>query len=130
MRRLMDHLHRLMRGKGTPEVSPRTMPSWSEIVEDMQDASLDYREEVVRVVCSDDREKRFVLLKRKDGLYQYSFERLTAYDEDEWQWVAKDPDALPGYWAPLNGAVSLFGTEQEAWQDLISSPEYITFFQK
>ncbi len=94
----------------------------------MHDASLDYTDEVVKVVYSDDQAKRFVLLRRHDGIYRYSFERLTAYDEDEWQWNCPYSDALPGYWAPLDSSVSLCGTEHEAWHDLISSPEYKTFF--
>ena len=131
MKRLLNRICRLLRGKTSHETSPRHMPSWSEIVEIMHDdAPLCYSDEVVRVIYSDDQEKRFVLLKRQDGLYRYSFERLTACDEDEWRWNSIDPDELPGYWAPMGGGISLFSSEQEAWHDLVSSPEYKTFFQK
>ena len=128
MSKLLDRIRRLLQGRKSSKGLPRTMPSWSEIVEGMHDTSLNYVDEVVKVIYSDDQAKRFVLLKRHDGIYRYSFERLYAYDEDEWQWNCMGSDALPGYWVPLDRSVSLFGSEQEAWRDLISSPEYKTFF--
>jgi len=109
----------------------RPKPAWPEIVDLMYDKSLSgFGDDVIRVGYSTDKEKRFVLLRSKSGFYQYNIEQLAEYDDEEWLYVSRDPDALPGMWIGLGNTSgrSIFGTEQEAWNDLITSPEFKSYF--
>ena len=129
MNKRIDPTRSLTRSNAKPEPKTSPKPAWPQIVEIMHDVSLCYIHEVVKVVYSVDREKRIVLLKRKDGFYQFRFERLVEYDDYEWEYISRGPDPLPGYWNEFGSrGVSLFGTEQEAWNEIKRSPEYITYF--
>ena len=86
-------------------------------------------DEIVKVIYSADREKRLILFKSNALSYHYRMERLKAFDDEEWAFVSRDPDALPAIWEAFGYAgLSLFGTEQEAWRELSVTPEYKTYF--
>ena len=119
------------RKNATDPVPPK--PSWQEIVELMHDKSLSsYSDEIVKVIYSADNEKRAVFFKSEHGFYYYSIEQLIEFDDEEWAYIAREPDALPAMWtAPMQtSARSMFGTEQEAWNDFIISPEYKSDFNE
>ena len=124
---LFSH-HNTTKADWVPE---RPKPSWPEIVDLMYDKGLSsFIDDVIQVVYSTDREKRIVILKSKYGYYSYCIEQLVEFDDDEWLYVSRDPDSLPAMWEGLQtvSGLSLFGTEQEAWNDLINLPEYKTYF--
>ena len=109
----------------------RPKPAWPEIVDLMYDKSLSsFGDDVIQVGYSADKEKRFIILKSESGFYEYSVEQLVEFDDEEWLYVSRDPDALPGMWVGLGNTSgrSIFGTAQEAWNDLLSSPEYKSYF--
>ena len=112
----------------------RTLPSWPEIVETMykQSPSVSPDAELVKVIYSADREKRFYITKNlKYGFYQYQMEQLCPWDDEEWLFVSEDPDALPAEWTGFgNSGGSFFGTAQEAWYELVNSPEYKSCFDQ
>ena len=108
-------------------------PSWQEIVELMYDKSLSgFSDEIIKVIYNNNKEKRVIFFKGEKGFYYYSIEHLVEFDDEEWAYIAREPDALPAMWtAPMQtSARSMFGTEQEAWNDFIISPEYKSDFNE
>ena len=108
------------------------MPSWESVVEIMYDKQLDsFLDEVVKVIYSKDKTKRYVILKSKKGFLTYGLEVLYAFDEDEWQFIGREKDALPGYWDPSSGrgVKSVFEREEELLRELVCEPEYKCYFE-
>ena len=108
------------------------MPSWESVVEIMYDKQLDsVLDEVVKVIYSKDKTKRYVIVKSKKGFLTYGLEVLCAFDEDEWQFVGRGKDALPGYWGPSSGrgVTSIFEREEELLRELVCEPEYKCYFE-
>ena len=116
------------RQAGKFEVPP--MPSWEEIVKIMYDKNLAFGEEIVKVIYSQDKTNRFVVLKSEKGFYTYCFETIFPFDEEEWKYVSQDKDALPAQWETpaVAASYSLFETEEIAMRELLCTPEYKKFF--
>ena len=131
MRKLFRSIRSLFQRKAPQRGPVRQKPSWPEIVEIMYDKGLSFPAyDVVKVVYSPDKKERLVLLKSKNyGFYKYEFESIHSFIEDEWEYVSDIPGALPGVWIGSPSA-SFFGTEQEAWNDAITSREYRYYFEK
>ena len=130
MGKIMQALRSLLPLK---EVKPskRPKPSWEETVERLNQKPISCRAdaEILRVIYSADREKRIILIKSIHGFYQYSMERIEAFDDEEWKYIAHDPNALPAMWSDFGRpGHSFFGTEQELWNDLVHTPEYRLYF--
>lgn len=106
----------------------RQFPSYEEIVEIMYNKELNYNGcEILDVLYSNDRTKRFVILKSRSDFMTYSFERLQVYDEEEFVYFGKG--ALPAYWLPRNeGAKPVFNDFETSLNELKATPEYKTFF--
>lgn len=129
---IVKWIRSLFHVRDADRIPARPRPSWAEIVEIMQDQSPSCfpDAEIVKVIYSDDREKRFVLDKSKDGVFQYRMEQIEAFDDEEWGYISRDPNALPGMWAAFGySGESFFGTEQEAWNEFVYSPEYKLYFE-
>ena len=87
------------------------MPSWDKIVELLYDKNLDsFCDEVINVIYSKDNSMRYVVLKKDQGIFTYNLESIYQFDEDEWQYVCSNDNALPGMWESHLGNVgsSLF----------------------
>ena len=110
----------------------RPLPSWPETVETMykQAPSVSSDLALIKVVYSADREKRYIITRNsKYGFYQFQMEQLCAWDDEEWLYISRDPNALPAMWHSFGySGGSFFGTEQEAWNELVSTPEYKEYF--
>ena len=106
------------------------MPSWKEIVPMMYDKGLDgWLDEIVQVIYNPDCSKRFIVLKSEHGYYEYTYEILHQFDEEEWQYIGNQPGALPAMWEPIgNSCVSLFSDVDGAIEDIKVSPEYKLYF--
>ena len=118
--------------KKKQQVSISPMPTWESVVEIMYDKQLDsFLDEVVKVIYSKDKTKRYVIVKSRKGFFTYGLEALYAFDEDEWQVVGREKDALPGYWGSFagSGSKSIFGREEELMKELICEPEYKCYFE-
>ncbi len=119
------------RKKAAAPLPPK--PSRQEIAELMHGQSLSgYADNVIKVIYSDNNEKRVVFFRSKRGFCYYVVEYLMEFDDEEWAYIAGKPDALPAMWAEpvTTSARSVFGTEQEAWEDFIASPEYKNGFNE
>ncbi len=105
------------------------LPAWEETVDMMYDKELDGRiDEVVEVIYSHDRTKRFVFMKSEHGYYKYSYEILYGLTEEEWMYTGSNPDALPAIWEGADGRRSFFDDLQGALDSVKNSPEYKTDF--
>lgn len=105
---------------------PNLMPSWAEIVPMMYDMGLDgWQDEVVNVIYNSEQTERFVILKCGHGCYRYVYETLHPFDEEEWNYIACQPGALPAMWKTMDhGGVSLFSDQIEAMEAVKALPEY------
>ncbi len=108
------------------------MPPWESVVEIMYDKQLDsFLDEVVKVIYSKDKTKRYVILKSKKGFLTYGLETIYPFDEDEWQWIGREKDALPAYWGNCSGSgvKSVFEKEEELLHELTFESEYKLYFE-
>lgn len=106
-------------------------PSWDKVVEIMYDMSLDaFGDEVVGVIYSKDKAKRYVILKDEKGLFSYQLEAIYQFDEDEWQYIFTDDNTLPAMWEPFCGVISksVFANEEDLRKELEAEPEYKLYF--
>lgn len=107
------------------------MPSRENIVRMMYDKQLDaFADEVVKVIYSADKSKRYVVLKDEKGFYTYCLEEIYQFDEDEWQYMFYDDNALPAMWGPFRGSrsKSVFANEEELLKGMKAEPEYKRYF--
>ena len=63
------------------------MHEWNEIVEMLYDKSLNcFDDEVVKVIYSKDKAKRYIVLKSDRGFFTYRLEKIYQFDEEEWRY--------------------------------------------
>lgn len=116
--------------KQTPE--SLSLPSWSDTVSIMYNKQLDcFGDELIDVLYTSDRTKRFVLLKSSKGYFRYVYEELHSFTEEEWKYVSSGKNPLPATWEPSPGwqGTSLYGTLEDTWKELKLSPEYKSYFE-
>ena len=93
-----------------------------EIIELMYGKSLNYVDEVVDVIYSKDKTKRYVILK--DGnCFTYTYEVLEFYDEEEYKYVG----GLPAYWYPSGGG-GIYDSIETVMKELKADPNYKSCF--
>lgn len=111
---------------------PRQMPSWERIVGMMYGKQLgNFRGRVLEVLYSRDHTMRVLLLRNKKGMYHYHFEKIEAYELDDWLYYKKmNPDALPAIWVFMDSEAEtdFFATEQEAARELAKEPLFLQNF--
>lgn len=120
----------LFRRKTKQEVP--SMPSWESIVDRMYDKQLStFDDEIIQVIYSKDRAKRFLILKDEKGLFKYYLEELYALDEDEWNYFCLQEDVLPGSWQVSweSSGRSLFGTPEQLLKEMKAEPVYKRYFE-
>ena len=106
-------------------------PDWETVVEMMYDKQLDcYDDEVIRVIYSKDKSKRYLILKRKNGILTYLLEYVYQFDDEEWNYISNQENSLPAMWEPYytDWGVSHFEKEEELMNELVHEPEYKQFF--
>lgn len=106
-------------------------PDWETVVELMYDKQLDcFDDEVIRVIYSKDKSKRYLILKKKNGILTYLLEYVYQFDDEEWNYISNQENALPAMWEPYytDWGVSHFEKEEELMNELIYEPEYKQFF--
>ena len=109
--------------KATPLQSPPLQPiSWNEIVKECYDKNLEYIYPVVKVIYTDDKTERAVILKKPDTLYTIVFSKLYPYYEDELQYISS---GLHGYWGlTTSSGNSIFDTEKDAINAVFLEPPF------
>lgn len=108
-----------------------TIPQWEEIVSMMFDKGLDsFCDEIAEVIYNREQTKRFVILKSANGYYKYAYEELYAFDEEEWMYIGRQPDALPAMWMEPNcwQGTSFYFNYDDTLKEIRVTPEYQTYF--
>jgi len=106
------------------------IPTMEEIINHLYDKALQFaNDEIIKVIYSNDRSKRFILLKSEKGFYKYIYEEICVYDELDWEYFAFVNNAYPGWWEPKGpSGHSFFGTEEEAISALQNEDKYKLYF--
>ena len=101
------------------------MPEWNEIVEMLYDKSLNgFDDEVVRVIYSKDKSKRYIVLKSDKGFFTYRLEKIYQINEEEWSYRSSF-DLTPAFWQDVdNGGKSMFTSLEDALKELEQEAEY------
>ena len=104
------------------------MPEWNEIVEMLYDKSLNcFGDEVVKVIYSKDRAKRYIVLKSDKGFFTYLLEKIYQLDEEEWGYRSSY-DLTPAFWQVVdNGRKSIFTSLEDALKEMEQEAEYKIF---
>ena len=104
------------------------MPEWNEIVEMLYDKSLNgFNDEVVKVIYSKDKSKRYIVLKSDKGFFTYRLEKIYQLDEEEWSYRSSF-DLTPAFWQDVdNGSKSIFTSLDDALKELEQEAEYKFF---
>ena len=88
--------------------------------------------EIIRVIYSRDKTKRFILFRSDKGFYKYTYEQIFVFDEEEWGIVSHiHENPYPAYWGSVDSfcARSFFGTEEDALSALKQETEYLQYFE-
>ena len=119
------------RKKKSKTVPP--IPSWDEIVVQMQGKGLDaFADTVVQVIPSIDRAKRIVILRSENRYFKVVYEEIRVYDEDIWPVLCKSCNRYAAWWEPVNTTInsaSFYGTQEDAIKEITSTLEYKTYFK-
>ena len=111
----------------------REMPTWEEILDHMQgEEPASFADTVVRIILSNDRSKRIIILQSDHGYYKAVYEEIRVWDEYEWNYFCNDPDRYPAWWEPVTSSInskSFYGTEDDAIKAVINSHEYKMYFE-
>lgn len=104
--------------------------SMSEIAERMYNKSLDcFTDEVLKVIYSENKTERYVILKNENGIIHFVFEKIELYDEEMLYYFEGSPDALPAYWNGFDTPSSFYGTLEDALNNLKFEPKYRQYFE-
>ena len=126
----MKFLDKLFKRKAKAKI-PQP-PSWDTVVETMYDKELDcFIDDVAKVIYSNDRSKRYVILRKENGLLTYLLEELYQYDGVEWEYVYSHDNALPAAWVSsvYNAGKSVFANMNDLLKELESEAEYENYFR-
>lgn len=108
------------------DIPPR--PSYDEVIQIMYDKGID--ESAIKVIYSKDNTKRVLLFKNEKNYYEYSFEYLYQFDEEEWKYTTHSKGMLPAMWIPpVNETISIFDTLEHALDNLYTEPYYKQYFE-
>lgn len=104
--------------------------SMSEIAERMYNKSLDcFTGKVLKVIYSENKTERYVILKNENGIIHFVFEKIELYDEETLNYFEGSPDALPAYWNGFDTPRSFYGTLEDALNNLKFEPKYRQYFE-
>lgn len=104
--------------------------SMSEIAERMYNKSLDrFTGKVLKVIYSENKTERYVILKNENGIVHFVFEKIELYDEETLNYFEGSPDALPAYWNGFDTPRSFYGTLEDALNNLKFEPKYRQYFE-
>jgi hypothetical protein len=120
-RNIFSHSAEKEQASAAPPGSLEKIP-WNEVVNECYDKELRFIHPVAKVIYSDDRSERAVILKKSGALFTVVFERLHPLNEDELKCLA--PPALHGFWGSYGGRKSVFDSEANASNAIFSEPPF------
>lgn len=86
--------------------------------------------EIVKVIYSQDRSLRYVIMKTDRGYFTYTMEAIDHLEEDEWKYLGDQDKSLPAMWETFGerDCRSLFDSLEELHKEIKSEPEYRQYF--
>jgi len=95
---------------------------WSEIVDECFNKGLDFAHPHTKVIYTDNKTQRAVILQKPDMTYTIMYQILYPLTDDE---LMYSTDGLHGYWHPSALAmISIFETENSAEKAILSEPPF------
>lgn len=102
------------------------LPPWEDIVEMMYGKELSYNHyEVVDVIYSLDKSKRYVIVKSEDGYVKCFYEYIRLYYDDVETMCEGE---LPAGWWYGGGNGSIYDSVETAMREMKSEPNYKNYF--
>jgi hypothetical protein len=99
----------------------KTIP-WNEVVKECYDKNLNFIHPVTKVIYTDEKTVRAVILQRPDMSYTIAFEKLYSFIDNELKYLNNGD--LHGYWSSSNSSRSIFDTEERAVNEVFSTPPF------
>ena len=113
--------NRFKKSNQTAHTSLQQIP-WEDIVKECYDKNLNFSYPVAKVIYTDEKSERAVILRKSEQMYSIVYEKLYPYDEDELKYFSLE---LHGYWASgEQKGVSFFETEEEAINAVFSDAPF------
>lgn len=122
--RIINIFRRFSKNKKPIMTQPEALEkiTWSDTVKECYDIGLSFIYPVAKVIYSDDKTERAVILQKSDILYTISFEKLYPFDDEELKYTK---DSLHGYWSPnVDSMKSIFDSEANAINAIFSEPPF------
>ena len=94
----------------------------NEIIRECYDKGLTFVDPIIKVVYTDDKTERAVILQKSDRLYTVAFEKIYFLDDDE---LTYNSVGLQGYWCTDADSMNSFlDTEENAVDTIYSTPPF------
>ncbi len=95
---------------------------WNQVVKKCYDKNLNFAHPVSKIIYLDDKTERAVILKKPEGLFTLTFEKLYPFDDEELKYLSLD---LHGYWSQNTCKIyGIFDTEENAINTIFSVPPF------
>ena len=95
---------------------------WRQVVKECFDTGLDFIYPIIKVIYTDDKAKRAVILHRPDETFTIAYQSLYPFNDDELKYFSV---GLHGFWSPSEvDGYSVFDTEERAINEVFSDPPF------
>ena len=94
---------------------------WNVIIEECYETQLKFFYDVEKVIYTNDRTERAVILKKPNGLYTIALQKLYPLTDDDLRYSVFD---LPGIWHTYDNSNSVFDTEKRAINSVMTEPPF------
>ena len=118
---IFERFKRINKAIKAPQKTVKTT-SWEEVLEECYDKGLSFIYPIRKVIYTDDKAERAVILEKTDTIFTIAFEKLYQFDDDELAFINSDTH---GYWAPTSYSMSsVFDTMEAAVKAIFSEPPF------
>ncbi len=95
---------------------------WSEVVKACYDKNLNFTYPVTKVIYTDDKTERAVILQKPNMSYTIAIQKLYPFDDEELKYTNH---SLPGFWSPGEQDIrSIYDTEERAVNAIFAEPPF------
>ena len=103
--------------------TPLNQMQWKDIVKECYDKDLDFIYPVAKVMYTDDKTQRAVILQRPDMTYTIMHQVLYPFDDDELEYITDG--GLHGFWSPTQPSFcGIFDAIDTATNEIFSDPPF------
>jgi len=95
---------------------------WNVVIKECYDKGLDFIYPIIKVIYSDDKAQRAVIMQKPDMLYTTTFQKLYPYNDDELRYLSVD---LQGFWSTSEDNIcGIFDKKENAENEIFSIPPF------